>query len=244
MAAGMNTLRSLAFLLISVLVMLVLAILCLPLLVLAPAVAARVTRWIAGFQLTLLRHVVGLDVEMRGLEYLPDTPVLIAAKHQSVLETYALTAFLPTACFVLKREIVKVPLAGWYVRSLDVVAVDRSGGSTALKDMVRKAKEAVAAGRHIVIFPEGTRTRPGESARYHPGVAALYGALDIPVVPVALNTGLFWPRKSLTKSPGTAVIAFLEPIAPGMARKDFMAALSDRIESGTNRLIGETNSVE
>lgn len=240
----MNTVRSLAFLLVSLAVMLVAGFLCLPLLVLAPSAAARVTRWIAGCQITLLRQIVGLDLEMRWLQSLPETPVLIAAKHQSALETYALTAMLPNACFVLKREILRVPVAGWYVRSLGVVAVDRAGGSSALKDMVRQAQEAVAAGRHIVIFPEGTRTKPGESVRYHPGVAALYGALDIPVVPVALNTGLFWPRKRLTKRPGKAVIAFLEPIAPGMARKAFMEALSDRIESGTNRLIGETNSVE
>jgi 1-acyl-sn-glycerol-3-phosphate acyltransferase len=240
----MNALRSLAFLLVSLAVMLVTCTLCLPLLVLAPSATARVTRWIAGCQLVLLRHIVGLDLEMRGLESLPDTPVLIAAKHQSALETYALTALLPKACFVLKREIVRVPVAGWYVRSLGVVAVDRAGGSTALKDMVRQAQEAVAAGRHVVIFPEGTRTKPGESARYHPGVAALYGALDVPVVPVAVNTGLFWPRKSLTKRPGKAVIAFLAPIAPGLVRKAFMAELSYRIESGTTRLIGETNSVE
>ncbi len=240
----MNTLRSLVFLLVSVLVFLVVCILCLPLLILAPAAAAWVTRWLSGIELALLRHIVGVDLEMRGLGGLPETPVLIAAKHQSALEAYALAALLPNACFVLKREIISVPVAGWYVRSLGVVAVDREGGLTALKEMVRKAKEAVAAGRHIVIFPEGTRTKPGESTRYHPGVAALYGALDIPVVPVALNTGLFWSRKSLTKQPGKAVIAFLEPIAPGMARKAFMATLSDRIESGTNQLIGETNSVE
>ena len=240
----MNTLRSVLFLLVSLAAMVVVGFACMPLLVLAPRAAARVTRRVAGLQLCLLRVLVGLDVEMRGLAGLPATPVLIAAKHQSALETFAFAALLPGACFVLKREIVRVPVAGWYVRSLDVVAVDRKGGSAALKDMVRQAQAAVAAGRHIVIFPEGTRTRPGESARYHPGVAALYGALGIPVVPAAVNTGLFWPRKSLTKQPGRAVIEFLAPIMPGMERKAFMATLSQSIESGTNRLIAETNTVE
>lgn len=193
--------RSLAFLLVSLVVMLGVVLVCLPFLLLAPFIAGTVTRWFAGFEINLLHWIVGLKLEMRGLDGLPGTPVLLAAKHQSTLETYALASMLPDACFVLKRELVAMPVVGWYIRSLNVVAVDRKGGATALKAMVRQAKEAVAAGRHVVIFPEGTRTAPGKSARYHPGVAALYDALNIPVVPVAVNTGLYWPRRKLTKGP-------------------------------------------
>jgi 1-acyl-sn-glycerol-3-phosphate acyltransferase len=240
----MRALRSLVFLLASLVAMLGAALVSLPLLVVARPAAGKVTRWFAGLVITLLRLIVGLRVDMRGLEILPESPVLIAAKHQSTLETLVLASMLPTACFVLKRELVTVPLVGWYIRAMDVVAVDRAGGGAALKDMVRQAKEAVAAGRHVVIFPEGTRTEPGKTARYHPGVAALYGALDIPVVPVALNTGLFWRRRALTKKPGCAVIAFLDPIAPGMDRKAFMDDLSRSIEHGTGLLAAEATIPE
>ncbi len=235
----MTWLRSLVFLAVTVIAMLVVGIVASPLLAFDRPRAGRVTRWFSRFEVAVLRMIAGLDLEMRGLDTLPDGPFLFAAKHQSAMETYALTARLPQACFVLKQEILQVPVAGWFVTAMDVIAVDRRGGTSALKSMVTQARAVVAQGRSVVIFPEGTRVAPGELQRYHPGVAALYTGLDIPVVPVALNTGLFWRRRGFLKHPGRAVIAFLDPIPPGLERKAFMAELETRIEGGTRALLDE-----
>ncbi|MDG2481753.1 MAG: lysophospholipid acyltransferase family protein [Alphaproteobacteria bacterium] len=233
----MTWLRSLLFVGLSVLMMVMAGIAGLPLLLVSRPTAARLARWFSGLQIRLLRVMVGLELDVIGLENLPREPVLIAVKHQSVLETHALVALLRNASFVIKREIVQVPIVGWVIASLGVIAIDRSGGASALKSMLRSAREEVAAGRHVVIFPEGTRVPPGESAPYHTGVAMLYGDLGIPVVPVALNTGVFWAKKRLIKKPGRAVIAFLPPIEPGLPRREFMETLSERIESESNRLV-------
>ena len=235
----MRLLRSLLFVTLVVTTMLLAAIVGLPLLVFSRRWAGVVTRWFAGFIVGLLRPICGITVELRGLEHLAGGPVLIAAKHQSALETYALTHSLPDASFVLKREIILVPLIGWYVAAIEPIAVDRGAGASALRSMVRNAKAAVARGRSVVIFPEGTRTRPGQRAPYHPGVAALYGELGLPVVPMALDTGHVWPRKSLIKYSGRATLSFLEPIAPGMPRRAFLSLLEERIEAGCLALENE-----
>ncbi|MDA0218981.1 MAG: lysophospholipid acyltransferase family protein [Proteobacteria bacterium] len=232
----MTLLRSLLFVVLVVVAMLVAALLGLPLLLLSRRRAGGLARGFAGFIVALLRPLCGITVELRGLEHLAGGPVLIAAKHQSALETYVLSHRLPGASFVLKREITLVPLAGWYVAALEPIAVDRGAGASALRSMVRHAREAAARGRSVVIFPEGTRTRPGQRAPYHPGVAALYGELGLPVVPMALDTGHVWPRRSLIKYPGRATLAFLEPIPPGMPRRAFLSLLEERIEEGCRRL--------
>ncbi|MBC6441255.1 MAG: 1-acyl-sn-glycerol-3-phosphate acyltransferase [Rhodospirillales bacterium] len=235
----MILLRSLLFLVASITALLVISIPGLPLLLVARDRAGDLTRWFAGFQLRLLRATTGLDHELRGLDTLPDKPVILAVKHQSSLETYALCSCLPMARFVLKCELVLIPIVGWYIAAMGPITVDRSAGASALKDMLKRAQAAVAQGHSVVIFPEGTRTSPGEQRRYHPGVAALYSDLGLPVVPVAVNTGVFWQRRGLRKRPGTAVIALLEPIPPGMNRKAFMDALSQRIETASTALLEE-----
>jgi len=235
-------LRSLAHVALSLTVMAAVGLGGLPLLLIDRRRAGAATRWFARFQIAALRVIAGIELDVRGLDTLPDRPVLIACKHQSALETYALTMLLPRACFVLKREIVQVPVAGWFIAAMDVIAVDRAGGAAALKSMVASARQAVGKGRSIVIFPEGTRTAPGERRRFHPGVAALYVGLDLPVVPVALNTGLYWRRRHILKHPGRAVITFMEPIAPGLDRKAFMAELQRRIEDGTDALVREARA--
>lgn len=239
----MRALRSLLFVVLVVAAMVVAAILGLPLL-LWRGRAALVTRGFAHFILALLRPLCGITVELRGTEHLAGGPVLIAAKHQSALETYVLTDRLPGASFILKREILMVPLAGWYVAALDPIAVDRRAGASALRSMLQGARAAAAAGRSIVIFPEGTRTRPGQKAPYHPGVAALYGDLGLPVVPMALDTGHVWPRRSLIKHPGRATLAFLEPIPPGMPKRAFLDLLQERIETGCRALEEERGRPE
>jgi 1-acyl-sn-glycerol-3-phosphate acyltransferase len=146
---------------------------------------------------------------------------------------------LDEPAYVLKRELMSVPLFGAYLKRCGMIAVDRQGGGPALKRMLAAARAAAADGRPILIYPEGTRTAPGQRRPYHPGVAALYGDLGLPVVPVALNSGLFWGRRSFRKRSGTITIEFLAPIAPGLPRRVFMERLQGSIEEASARLAAD-----
>jgi len=188
----------------------------------------------------LLAHICRITVEIRGREYIPTEPALVVAKHQSAWETISLHALLDKPAFVVKKELLSIPLAGMIVRGSGAIAVDRSAGSRALKAMLREAREAVRAGRPVVIFPEGTRRPVGAPPAYQPGVAALYAQLNLPAVPVALNSGLFWARRSFIKRPGRIIVEFLPPIAPGLDRRAFLAEIEARIETATEALIAET----
>ncbi len=185
----------------------------------------------------LLEALCGLGYRVLGREHLPaGTPAIFALKHQSAWETIAFIHIAPPLAGVIKRELARIPLYGWYLRRIGMMPIDRGAGGTALKSIVRRAREAVANGRSIMIMPEGTRMPPGVSGRYHPGVAALYAMLRLPVIPVALNAGLFWGPRSYVIRPGVVTLAFLEPIAPGLARDEFMALLEQRIETATRKL--------
>jgi len=188
--------------------------------------------------LAALALLCGLRHEVRGRENLPAGAVLIAAKHQSAWDTIIFSILLWDHSFVLKRELLWVPLFGLYLARAGLIAVDRQGGARALKQMVAAARRVAALGRPIVIFPEGTRVASGQHRPYQPGVAALYGQLGLPVVPVALNSGLFWRRRSFLKRPGTITLEFLRPIAPGLPRKVFLARLEEAIEGRSRALAG------
>ncbi len=217
----------------------ILAVLYLPLLLLPRAVMmAGAHLWLRGV-MAILRSVVGLDYEVRGRENLPEGPVIIASKHQSAFETFAFHLVFNDPAYVLKRELGWIPFFGWYLLKTGVIAIDRSAGTKALKAMVKGAEAAKAQGRPIVIFPEGTRTPPGSRQPYHSGIAMLYGSLGVPVVPVALNSGLFWGRRAFTKRAGTVTIEILPAFAPGLNRKRFMADLETSIETATDRLVAE-----
>jgi 1-acyl-sn-glycerol-3-phosphate acyltransferase len=204
-------------------------------------------RWSMGFgriwsrwSLSWLRWIVGLDHEVRGRENLPPGPCLIAMKHQSAWDTLILPVLLGDPAVVIKRELKLVPFYGWYATRAGSIFVDRKGGAAALRDMVTQAKRAVAQGRKIVIFPQGTRTAPGEHGpAYQPGVAALYQALGLPLVPAAVNSGLFWGRRAFNKRPGRITLEFLPPIPPGQPRRTVMAEMESRIEAATERLVAE-----
>ena len=185
----------------------------------------------------LLRVLCRIDHEIVGRENLPEGPCILASKHQSAWDTMVFHHILDRPCFVLKRELLGIPLFGRALSRTQMLAIDRAGGAKALKTMVAEARDRLAEGRRIVIFPEGTRVAPGDHRRHLPGVAALYQALDVPVVPVALNSGLFWARRSFRKKPGRIRLEILPPIAPGLARKAFTAKLEDRIEGATRALI-------
>ena len=192
--------------------------------------------WVRG-TFWLLKILCRLDHQVSGLDEIPAGPCIIAAKHQSAWDTMIFALMFDRPSYVLKRELTEIPFFGKAIQIAGNVVVDREGGSKALKAMVTDAGDAVAAGRPIVIFPEGTRTKPGEHRRYHPGVAALYRELAIPVVPVALNSGLFWGRHHFHKHPGTIRMEFLKLIEPGLKRRTFMTELEQRVEGASMRLL-------
>ncbi len=193
-------------------------------------------RFWARCVLWLLKMIVGLDGTVRGREHIPAGACLIAMKHQSAWDTLMLPIVLGDPAVVLKRELLLLPFYGWYAKRAGSIAIDRKGGAGALRQMLADAKAAAADGRPIVIFPEGTRTAPGQKLTYHPGVAALYQALDLPLVPAAVNSGLFWGRRSFVKRPGHITMEFLPPVPPGLPRRQVMAEIESRIEAATAAL--------
>lgn len=240
----MLLLRAILFNLLSWLIFASLGLLYLPLLLIPGRKGEQVmmaagTAW-SRLMLRLAAVVVGLDYEVRGRTNIPQTPALFAIKHQSAWDTLAVASLLDSPVVVLKRELFWIPFYGWYARRAGMIAINRSAGAGALRGMLRAARAAIAKGRPIVIFPQGTRTMPaslgGEPKPYQPGVAALYGDLSVPVIPVALNSGLFWSRRAFCKHPGRIVVEFLPPIPPGLSKRDFLAQLGTAIESATDRL--------
>jgi 1-acyl-sn-glycerol-3-phosphate acyltransferase len=191
----------------------------------------------AQASLWLLRVVAGIHMRVEGAEHLPKGPVLVAGKHQSLWETFAIMPLLDNPCIVLKRELTLIPFFGWYAGKARMIGVERSAGASALKSLVAKAKLEIAEGRQIVILPEGTRKAPGDPPDYKPGAAALYSALDVPCVPFGLNAGLYWPRRKFLRHPGTITIAFCPPIPAGLPRREFQARMQEAIETTTNRLV-------
>lgn len=187
----------------------------------------------------LLRAVCGIKVEYRGLEKIPPGALLVASKHQSMWETFALLGIFSDPAFILKRELQWIPFFGWYAMKGGMIPVDRGRGAKALADMTERARNELGRGRQIVIFPEGTRRAPGAEPRYKFGIVHLYSETGTPCLPIALNSGLFWPRRSFRRYPGTIVAEILDPIPPGLARSEFTARLQQEIETATARLIAE-----
>lgn len=193
----------------------------------------------ARSSLFLLKTITGIGMEVRGTRNIPRGACLLAGKHQSFWETFAILPLLDDPAMVLKKELSFIPLFGWYILKFQMIPVERSAGAQALRSLTRRAAQAIADGRQVVIMPEGTRRAPGDPPAYKPGAAALYGKLAVPCVPFALNSGLHWPRRSFLRYPGTIVVSFLEPIAPGLDRKSFQARLETAIETETAKLIAE-----
>lgn len=193
----------------------------------------------AKSSIVLLRVVAGIHMEVRGREHLPKGAALVAGKHQSFWETFAILPLLDDPCMVLKRELTFIPLFGWFALKFSMIAVERSAGTAALKKLVAQAKREIAERRQVVIMPEGTRKGPDDPPDYKPGAAALYGALDVPCVPFGLNAGLYWPRRKFLRLPGTIIIEFLPAIPAGLPRKTFQAQLEAAIETSTRRLVAQ-----
>jgi 1-acyl-sn-glycerol-3-phosphate acyltransferase len=196
-----------------------------------------VGRFWARTNLWLLRTVCGLDANFHGLDKIPPGPLLVAAKHQSMWETFALLLILPDPAYIMKRELMWIPFFGWYAWKAGMIAVDRRRGSQALLDMNASARRELARNRQIIIFPEGTRRPPGAEPRYKYGVAHLYAEMGVPCLPIALNSGLFWPRRSLRRYPGTVRVEVLDLIPPGLGKEAFFERLQRAVEAATARLV-------
>jgi 1-acyl-sn-glycerol-3-phosphate acyltransferase len=218
---------------------LVLAVLFSPVLLLPERFVWPIARMWVRSSLWLYRVIVGTRDEIRGRENIPTGGFLVASKHQSAWETLRLVELFPRPTFILKRELLWVPLFGWYAWKLRVIPIDRGKRSAALASMVAGSRRAIAEERQIIIFPEGTRRPPLAPPDYRYGVTRLYRDLGVSCLPVAVNSGLFWPRRSFVHRPGTIVLACLEPIPPGHPPDQFAVELKDAIESATAGLIAE-----
>jgi 1-acyl-sn-glycerol-3-phosphate acyltransferase len=181
-------------------------------------------------------HVGGIKYKIVGRENIPKGACLIASKHQSEWETFKMHLILNDPAIVLKRELLKIPLIGWYMSRSGSIPIDRGSPTKSMLAMLPAARKAAADGRPIVIFPEGTRVAVGESRPYKSGVMALYQYLNIPVVPLALNSGLLWPKNSFFKKSGTITVEFLPPIPSGLPREEMMRRLRDELETAAARL--------
>jgi 1-acyl-sn-glycerol-3-phosphate acyltransferase len=215
---------------------LTLGTLCLPLM-LGPRRAAYIPiRLWAWGALGALRLLVGARVEIRGRENLPAGGCLVAAKHQGMLDILIAVLILPDPCIILKRELMWIPIFGWYAWKSRMIPIDRKGGPATVRQMGQAAAAAIAEGRQVLIYPEGTRTEPGAPPAYKRGVGVMYQELQAICAPMATNSGLVWPGHGMAKYAGRAVFEFLPPIRPGLPREAFMAQLQQEIETASTAL--------
>lgn len=215
----------------------ILAILYVPLLALPRGAIREGIRLWARLLIWGMRVIGGVRLEVRGLERLPPGAALIAAKHQSMFDVIPAFALMPDALFVMKSELMRIPLFGWHNLKHGTIVVDRAGQANAMRKLIADARDRFREPRQLLIFPEGTRRPPGAPAAYKPGVAGMYRDLNVPCVPIATNTGLHIDTQGVAKSPGTVVYEILEPIPAGLKRADFMRVLEERIETASSALL-------
>jgi 1-acyl-sn-glycerol-3-phosphate acyltransferase len=230
-------LRSLVYNVLFYLLLVFWMVVAIPTFLMPPAAFMGVAKAWARSSVWLMRVVCDTKVDYRGLEKIPKGPLIVASKHQSMWETFALLQFFDAPLFIYKRELGWIPLFGWYLVKAKMIGVDRSGGMRSLIEMARRAPKEVRGGRQLIIFPEGTRTAVDAPPDYKTGVGQIYVNSGAPCVPVALNSGLFWPRRTFMRYPGTLVVEFLDPLPPGLSRKDFIERLGGSIEAATRRLV-------
>lgn len=204
------------------------------------AIMAMAKSW--GRTSNALLAIAGIRVELRGLEKIPRGALLVAAKHQSVWETFTLLTLFEDPAYIFKRELMWIPVFGWYAWKSDMIPIDRGARGGVLAQMIARTRAELARGRQIIIFPEGTRTAPGAPPAYKQGIVQLYAGSGVPCLPVALNSGLYWPRRKFLRYPGTIVLEVLDPIPPGLPPEEFAARLEREIETATARLVGEQSN--
>ena len=233
-------LRSLIFNICAFFITLFMSIIFLPFLVLP----MRHMMWIPKIWVSLifflLKHITHLTFEVRGV--VPKTPGLIASKHQSTFETFVFHKILKNPVYFLKKELLNIPVIGWYFRKGGMIPLNRNNRKLPFKKLCLTALRTINSGTSIILFPEGTRTAPGEKIPYKTGISLFYQALNTNVTPVALNSGVFWGRRSFLKKPGCVIIEFLPPISPGLDSKAFLTLLETQIEEKSKELLNETCS--
>jgi 1-acyl-sn-glycerol-3-phosphate acyltransferase len=240
-----NLIRSILFFLWLYGTMTVVAIAGLPTMLMPRRAVLAVLKLYSRLVVIGLRFIMGIKVEFRGLENIPEGPFIMAGKHQAMLDVFIPFLIFDDPVVVMKKELLWYPGLGWYSWRANMIAIDREGTSRTMKALLKAAKERVPVGkgRQLVIFPEGTRKLPGEAPDYKPaGIRALYKALDLPIVPVGTNSGLCWHARGIRRTPGTAVYDLLAPIPPGMAQKEMMATLQDVIETSSAALLAEARA--
>lgn len=242
MTVSMLVLRSLLFNLAFYVNIVLWMIAALPTLLMPRGALLWIVRSWARVNIFLLRHLAGITCEIRGRENLPQGPVLVAAKHQWTWDIFAMFLVCEDPCYVLKRELMWLPVFGWLATKAQMIAVNRGARSKAMKQMKTDGEDKLAQGRQIVIFPEGTRRAPGAEPAYKYGVVYLYSEFDVPCVPVALNSGHFWPRRQFIRQPGNLVMEILPPIPPGEDKALFFERLVAEIETASDRLLVEARS--
>lgn len=237
----MNAIRSIIFNLFFFGGSLACSLILLPMLLLPEKKCAQIVSDIYGGYITLIeRYILGLKLEMKGLENLPaDGAYIIAAKHQSAFETLKLpfSRRLGYPAIILKKELTYLPIYGWYFWGMGQIAIDRGSPKEALDSIVKGCKERLAKGRSVIIFPEGTRTAVGAKTDYKAGIAKVYRDVQAPIVPMALNSGLFWGRNAFFKKPGVVTFEFLPPIPAGLPPLQMMEQLEKAVEEATNKLV-------
>jgi 1-acyl-sn-glycerol-3-phosphate acyltransferase len=232
-------LRSVVFNVLFYLNTLIFLIIGLPTLVMPYQAIVEVAKTWGRVNLFLLRVVAGVKFELRGRDKIPPGALIVASKHQSAWETFALMHLFKSPAFVMKRELLWIPVFGWLMLKGRMVGVDRSAGMRALISLAAAARAELARGRQLIIFPEGTRRPVGAEPAYKSGIAFLYAQAGVPCLPLALNSGVFWPRRSILRRPGTVVVEILDPIPPGLDKKSFVTRLQQAIEPATAHLIAE-----
>src|SRR5467141_3543361 len=230
-------LRSLVFNVLFYLVLVFWVIVAIPTYLMPRWAIMNIARYWARSSIWMLRVICNVKVEYRGVEKIPEGPLIVASKHQSMWETFALLQFFPQPLFILKRELKWIPFFGWYLIKTNMIGVDRGAGGRSLIEMARRAGAEVRRGRQLIIFPEGTRTAVDAPPRYKTGVAQIYVDCGVTCLPVELNSGLFWPRRTFMRYPGTLVVEFLDPLPPDLSRREFITRIRSSIEDATNRLV-------
>lgn len=232
-----SMIRSVLFLIVLYLGTLIMFVFFIPTLFMSCKQAGCFPRTWSKIMSKMLSLICGVRFNIEGLENLPtQSGYIVASKHQSALETVLFHSIVPNVFYVLKRELMMIPFAGIYFLKTGCIPIDRKGGTKTMRKMLAGVKKHLADGMNLIIFPEGTRTIPGVKKPYTPGVAFLYEQCQVPVVPVALNTGYCWPKNKTKKNPGTITIRFLQPIEPGMERRAFLKELYNRIETAQDEL--------
>ncbi|MDG2243252.1 MAG: lysophospholipid acyltransferase family protein [Rhodospirillaceae bacterium] len=231
----MTFIRSLLYLVVFLPWTLTVAVVGLPFLVTRQSALGVIRFWSRGITI-LARWLIDVRFEIRGQQHLPDGPCIVAAQHQSAFETYILFMLFEYPVFILKESLQWIPLVGWYIKRAGLVTINRSGGASAMRHILKGADAAINNGESILIFPEGTRTAPGQRKEYKPGIVALYNHCQAPLIPMALNTGLIWGKTRLKKLPGTIVFEFLPAIPAGLRRDEFLAELRKRLETASGAL--------